>query len=161
RMPPAALISFTASLTPSLKLVPDVVPVPDSSTNPKTLMDWPCANSGCADARFSRNAAMQAMERMGFRASVMFYACAGRRNQPGNSRAEADSAGRLMASAAIENTYRFLLTTAAQVDYHTFLSLPDGREMQPELRHLRAFLAVADQGSTNRASMALYRAQSA
>ncbi|MDQ2962652.1 MAG: LysR family transcriptional regulator [Pseudomonadota bacterium] len=33
--------------------------------------------------------------------------------------------------------------------------------MQPELRHLRAFLAVADQGSANRASVALFRAQSA
>ena len=33
--------------------------------------------------------------------------------------------------------------------------------MQPELRHLRAFLAVADQGSANRAGAALYRAQSA
>ena len=33
--------------------------------------------------------------------------------------------------------------------------------MQPELRHLRAFLAVAEQGSANRASLALFRAQSA
>lgn len=33
--------------------------------------------------------------------------------------------------------------------------------MQPELRHLRAFLAVAQQGSANRASAALFRAQSA
>ncbi len=33
--------------------------------------------------------------------------------------------------------------------------------MQPELRHLRAFLAVAEQGSANRASATLYRAQSA
>jgi len=33
--------------------------------------------------------------------------------------------------------------------------------MQPELRHLRAFLAVAEQGSANRASAALFRAQSA
>jgi LysR family transcriptional regulator of gallate degradation len=32
--------------------------------------------------------------------------------------------------------------------------------MQPELRHLRAFLAVADQGSANRAGAALFRAQS-
>jgi LysR family transcriptional regulator of gallate degradation len=31
----------------------------------------------------------------------------------------------------------------------------------PELRHLRAFLAVADQGSANRAGAALFRAQSA
>jgi LysR family transcriptional regulator of gallate degradation len=33
--------------------------------------------------------------------------------------------------------------------------------MQPELRQLRAFLAVADQGSANRAGAALFRAQSA
>jgi len=33
--------------------------------------------------------------------------------------------------------------------------------MRPELRHLRAFLAVAEQGSANRAGAALYRAQSA
>jgi LysR family transcriptional regulator, regulator for genes of the gallate degradation pathway len=33
--------------------------------------------------------------------------------------------------------------------------------MQLELRHLRAFLAVADQGSANRAGLALFRAQSA
>lgn len=33
--------------------------------------------------------------------------------------------------------------------------------MQPELRHLRAFLAVADHGSANRAGIALFRAQSA
>jgi hypothetical protein len=32
RIPPAALISFTASSTPFLKLVPAVVPVPESST---------------------------------------------------------------------------------------------------------------------------------
>ena len=32
--------------------------------------------------------------------------------------------------------------------------------MQPQLRHLRAFLAVADQGSANRAGAALFRAQS-
>lgn len=33
--------------------------------------------------------------------------------------------------------------------------------MQPELRHLRAFLAVADQGSANRAGASLFRAPSA
>lgn len=33
--------------------------------------------------------------------------------------------------------------------------------MQPELRHLRAFLAVAEEGSANRASATLFRAQSA
>lgn len=33
--------------------------------------------------------------------------------------------------------------------------------MRPELRHVRAFLAVADQGSVNRAGAALFRAQSA
>jgi Bacterial regulatory helix-turn-helix protein, lysR family len=35
------------------------------------------------------------------------------------------------------------------------------KDMQPELRHLRAFLAVADQGSANRAGATLFRAQSA
>src|SRR5437667_83956 len=35
------------------------------------------------------------------------------------------------------------------------------RPIQPELRHLRAFLAVAEQGSANRAGAALFRAQSA
>jgi LysR family transcriptional regulator, regulator for genes of the gallate degradation pathway len=35
------------------------------------------------------------------------------------------------------------------------------KQMQPELRHVRAFLAVADQGSVNRAGAALFRAQSA
>jgi DNA-binding transcriptional LysR family regulator len=33
--------------------------------------------------------------------------------------------------------------------------------MQPELRQLRAFLAVADQGGANRAGIVLFRAQSA
>jgi DNA-binding transcriptional LysR family regulator len=33
--------------------------------------------------------------------------------------------------------------------------------MRPELRHLRAFLAVAEHGSANRAGATLYRAQSA
>ena len=33
--------------------------------------------------------------------------------------------------------------------------------MQPELRHLRAFLAVADHGSAYQAGAALFRAQSA
>src|SRR5436309_11447143 len=37
----------------------------------------------------------------------------------------------------------------------------DVKAMQPELRHLRAFLAVADHGSANRAAAALFRAQSA
>src|SRR5258705_12950732 len=35
------------------------------------------------------------------------------------------------------------------------------KALQPELRHVRAFLAVADQGSVNRAGAALFRAQSA
>src|SRR6266487_3457223 len=35
------------------------------------------------------------------------------------------------------------------------------KQMQPQLRHLRAFLAVADQGSANRAGAALFRAPSA
>src|SRR5213082_2147692 len=38
---------------------------------------------------------------------------------------------------------------------------PVAKETQPELRHLRAFLAVADQGSANRAGSALFRAPSA
>jgi LysR family transcriptional regulator, regulator for genes of the gallate degradation pathway len=36
-----------------------------------------------------------------------------------------------------------------------------GQEMQLELRHVRAFLAVADEGSANRAGEALFRTQSA
>ena len=36
-MPPAALISFTASLMPLSKLVPEVVPVPVNSTKPTTF----------------------------------------------------------------------------------------------------------------------------
>src|SRR6266566_1867839 len=35
------------------------------------------------------------------------------------------------------------------------------KQMQPELRHLRAFLAVADQGSANQAGASLFRAPSA
>src|SRR5438067_3761485 len=50
RMPPAALISFTASFTPSLKLVPEVAPVPESSTRPKILTGPLCAKSGCTSA---------------------------------------------------------------------------------------------------------------
>ncbi len=37
RMPPAALISFTASSTPFLNCVPAVVPVPESSTTLATF----------------------------------------------------------------------------------------------------------------------------
>src|SRR5438552_6985228 len=66
RMPPAALISFTASFTPSLKLVPDVAPVPDSSTSPKILTDWVWPRSGCASARLRKKAEIRAMERIGF-----------------------------------------------------------------------------------------------
>src|SRR5438128_11378736 len=47
-MPPFSLISFTASFTPSLKLVPDVAPVPESSTSPKIFIA--CARAGCANA---------------------------------------------------------------------------------------------------------------
>ena len=39
--------------------------------------------------------------------------------------------------------------------------LSAAKETQPELRHLRAFLAVADQGSANRAGATLFRAPSA
>ena len=63
-MPPAALISLTASLTPSLKLVPEVAPGPDSSTTPAILMGWACASSGGADAKVSRKMAARAMKRM-------------------------------------------------------------------------------------------------
>ena len=37
----------------------------------------------------------------------------------------------------------------------------DVKAMQPELRHLRAFLAVADHGTAYQAGAALFRAQSA
>src|SRR5689334_21201364 len=47
-MPPAALISLTASLTPSLKLVPDVVPVPESSISPAILMGCAAANGAAS-----------------------------------------------------------------------------------------------------------------
>src|SRR4030088_3304447 len=47
-MPPAALISLTASLTPLSKFVPDVAPVPDSSTNPTIRTGGCCARDGSA-----------------------------------------------------------------------------------------------------------------
>src|SRR5450759_3876982 len=48
-MPPAALISLTASLTPLSKFVPDVAPVPDSSTNPTIRTgSCCCARDGSA-----------------------------------------------------------------------------------------------------------------
>jgi hypothetical protein len=50
RMPPAALISLTASLTPLSKLVPDVAPVPDSSTMPAILIGGCCASAAPANA---------------------------------------------------------------------------------------------------------------
>ena len=65
RIPPAALISFTASFTPSLKLVPDVAPVPDSSTSPKILTDWVWANSGWANARLRNRAEIRVIAGMG------------------------------------------------------------------------------------------------
>src|SRR5438876_626010 len=64
RMPPAALISFTASFTPSLKLVPDVAPVPDSSISPTILTDWAWASSGSASARLRKKAEIRVMEPM-------------------------------------------------------------------------------------------------
>ena len=45
-MPPAALISFTASLAPSSKLVPAVAPAPDSSINPTIFTGCACASTG-------------------------------------------------------------------------------------------------------------------
>src|SRR5437660_5613835 len=44
RMPPASLISFTASLTPLSKLVPAVAPVPESSISPN-IGTGPCCAS--------------------------------------------------------------------------------------------------------------------
>ena len=59
----------------------------------------------------------------------------------------------------IENTYRCI---SALRDFVTLaLLLAGDPSMQPELRQLPAFLAVADQGSANRAGIALFRAQSA
>ena len=63
RMPPAALISLTASLTPLSKFVPDVVPVPDSSTRPTILTG--CASRGCETATLSRKAEIRTMVRIG------------------------------------------------------------------------------------------------
>jgi hypothetical protein len=42
-MPPAALISLTASSTPFLKLVPADAPAPESSTMFESLIAWACA----------------------------------------------------------------------------------------------------------------------
>src|SRR6266567_1311066 len=53
------------------------------------------------------------------------------------------------------------MAVPAWVDYHHPDFISAVKEMQPELRHLRAFLAVADQGSANRAGAALFRAPSA
>src|SRR5438309_3184373 len=47
-MPPPALISLTASLTPLSKFVPDVAPVPDGSTNPTIRTGACCAKDGSA-----------------------------------------------------------------------------------------------------------------
>src|SRR4029453_8064650 len=55
-MPPAALISFTASFTPLSKLVPEVAPVPDSSTRP-AIFNGCWASGGCAKASAQRAAA--------------------------------------------------------------------------------------------------------
>src|SRR4030095_6529011 len=52
RMPPAALISLTASLTPLSKFVPAVAPPPDNSTTPAILIGGCCAaTSSGAHAR--------------------------------------------------------------------------------------------------------------
>ena len=53
------------------------------------------------------------------------------------------------------------MAVSAWVDYRLANSLSGLKQMQPGLRHLRAFLAVADQGSAIRAGAALFRAQSA
>src|SRR5207248_2173669 len=45
RMPPAALISFTASFTPLSKFVPAVAPVPESSMSPTICTGPCCANT--------------------------------------------------------------------------------------------------------------------
>src|SRR5215831_8070607 len=55
RMPPAALISLTASLTPLSKLVPAVAPVPESSMRPMILTGPCCART--ADVAASASAA--------------------------------------------------------------------------------------------------------
>src|SRR2546429_6953303 len=106
-MPPAALISLTASFTPSLKFVPDVVPVPDSSTSPAILIAWLCANSGCASARLRRNAEIGAMVRMGSIAShiEIIYRWNGRRTAR-NSRANQSRPVHEIQAGAIENVYR-------------------------------------------------------
>src|SRR4051812_5165773 len=49
-MPPAALISLAASFAPLSKLVPDVAPVPDSSTMPAILIGGCCASAAPANA---------------------------------------------------------------------------------------------------------------
>src|SRR5438067_272263 len=69
-----------------------------------------------------------------------------------------DTKVQLIQAEGIENAYR---RPTWAVDYHHPDWLQAVKEMQPELRHLRAFLAVADQGSANRAGAALFRAPSA
>ena len=59
RMPPAALISLTASLTPSLKLVPDTAPVPDSSIRPAIFtVDCAATSDDAANAHASASPLM-------------------------------------------------------------------------------------------------------
>src|SRR6476660_1380885 len=57
RIPPAALISLTASWTPLSKLVPAVVPVPDSSIRPTIVTGPCCASDAPARLRPTRPAA--------------------------------------------------------------------------------------------------------
>ena len=57
RMPPAALISLTASSTPFLKFVPEVAPAPESST-----MLWILI--GCANAAALPNTAANAASKL-------------------------------------------------------------------------------------------------
>src|SRR5215831_18727917 len=108
-MPPEALISFTASFTPSLKFVPDVVPVPDSSINPKILIGPVCASSGWANAKLSRRAEMRAMERIGVGLGVVVVRRHWDAGASRNSRPERPSGG----SANAVHRYRKYLSYAA------------------------------------------------
>ena len=63
RMPPAALISLTASFAPLSKFVPDVAPVPDSSTSPTILIGaW--ASAGAANSASVATASRRGMRTM-------------------------------------------------------------------------------------------------
>src|ERR1700730_14015746 len=72
-----------------------------------------------------------------------------------------DTGLQVMHHGDIENVYRSPAWRPHQVACPPSQFLLDVKRMQPELRHLRAFLAVADQGSANRAGASLFRAPSA